>query len=108
MPATLGEEVGVANRPDRALSNEHQPPPPLPLLRTPTSEGPPKESEAVVHSEHHHRQWLQWLGLWVAISPPFRPLWLGIHTLVSAHCKADMQPRRGACSMEGQSAGEKE
>lgn len=26
LPATLAEEVGVANRPGRALSHEHQPP----------------------------------------------------------------------------------
>lgn len=32
LPATLGEEVGVANQPDRALSNEHQPPTTAPLL----------------------------------------------------------------------------
>jgi hypothetical protein len=36
LPATLGEEVGVANRPDCAWSNEHQPPTTPVPLGTPT------------------------------------------------------------------------
>lgn len=49
------------------------------------------------------------LGLWVDIRLHLASMgWaLGTAALVSAQCKADMVPRRGACSLEGHCGGKR-